>query len=37
VLDGHADGARGVAFSPDGRQALTGGIDGLIRVWQLPP
>jgi WD40 repeat protein/serine/threonine protein kinase len=32
-FDGHTDGAWGVAFSPDGRYALSGAGDGTVRLW----
>jgi serine/threonine protein kinase/WD40 repeat protein len=34
---GHADGTQAVAISPDGRFALSGGRDKMLRLWRLPP
>lgn len=31
----HAGGVRSVAFDPQGKFAVTGGIDGLIKIWEL--
>jgi WD40 repeat protein len=33
---GHTDWVTGVAFTPDGRQALSGSYDGTTRLWELP-
>src|SRR5262249_53182796 len=33
----HAEGVRCVAFDRDGRRAATGGKDGAVRQWRLPP
>lgn len=35
VLRGHSEGVRAVAFDPDGRYLVSGGVDRLIRVWEL--
>jgi hypothetical protein len=35
VLEGHEEGVAAVAVSPDGRHALSGGIDGMLRTWDL--
>jgi WD40 repeat protein len=34
-FEGHAKGAWGVAFSPDGRHALSGAGDGTVRLWEV--
>jgi WD40 repeat protein/tRNA A-37 threonylcarbamoyl transferase component Bud32 len=36
-LDGHLGGARSMAFSADGASLATGGPDGKVIVWTLPP
>ncbi len=36
-LRGHKAYVQGVAFSPDGRYALSGSWDGTLRLWKLPP
>jgi WD40 repeat protein len=35
-LTGLGSGAKTVAFGNDGRTLLTGGQDGVIRLWSLP-
>ena len=35
VFDGHGKGVLSVAFSPDGRQVLTGSIDDTARLWDV--
>jgi WD40 repeat protein/tRNA A-37 threonylcarbamoyl transferase component Bud32 len=34
-LPGHAAGSTAVAFTPDGRRAVTAGGDGFVRTWDL--
>jgi WD40 repeat protein len=34
-FEGHTKGAFGVAFSPDGRHALSGDGDGTVRLWEV--
>jgi hypothetical protein len=34
-FEGHTNGAWGVAFSPDGRHALSGAGDGTVRLWEV--
>src|SRR5262249_62354057 len=36
VLEGHTDRVRSVAWSSDGRQALSGASNGVWRVWNIP-
>ena len=36
LLKGHADTVRAVAFSSDGKFAVSGGDDRTVRVWRLP-
>ena len=35
-FDEHHSPVRSVAFSPDGGFALSGGDDGVVRLWRLP-
>lgn len=34
-LEGHTDEVKGVAFSPDGRSAVSGSVDQTARIWDL--
>src|SRR5207253_674039 len=34
--EAHGGYATGVALSPDGRRAVTVGLDGVAKVWRLP-
>jgi WD40 repeat protein len=34
-FEGHTNGTWGVAFSPDGRHALSGAGDGTVRLWEV--
>ncbi|CAE6442927.1 unnamed protein product, partial [Rhizoctonia solani] len=35
-LEGHQDGVRSVAFSPDGASIVSGSGDSTVRVWKAP-
>ena len=35
VLKGHDDWVHSAAFFPDGRRAVTGSVDGTLRIWDL--
>jgi WD40 repeat protein len=35
IFEGHTDAVRGLAVSGDGRQALSGGADRVLRVWDI--
>ena len=35
AFQGHGDGVRSIAFSPDGRRAVTGDVVGTARLWDL--
>jgi len=37
TLRGHEDEVYSLAFSSDGRRIITGGKDGSVRLWQIPP
>jgi WD40 repeat protein len=35
ILEGHIDGVKSVSLSADGRRAVSGSLDGALRVWDL--
>lgn len=35
ILEGHSDSVTSVGFNFDGTMVATGGMDGLVRIWQL--
>lgn len=35
LFEGHADGIRNLAFSPDGRLLVSSSRDGSVRVWDI--
>ncbi len=36
TLDGHTRGVLAIAFTPDGTELATGGLDETIRLWDVP-
>jgi WD40 repeat protein len=36
IFNGHKSAVTSLAFSPDGRLAVSGSEDGEIRIWRLP-
>jgi WD40 repeat protein len=36
AFQGHSGSATAIAFSPDGGRIATGGLDGLVKVWERP-
>ncbi len=36
-LSGHSRGVMTIDFGPDGRVLVTGGVDGTVRFWGIPP
>jgi WD40 repeat protein len=36
-LEGHRAGVSALAFSPDGKRLVSGGLDGQVRIWDVTP
>ena len=35
MLEGHTDSVSSVAFSPDGKQVMSGSDDGMVQLWDV--
>lgn len=35
ILEGHSAGIRSIEITPDGHKAISGGVDGVLKVWNL--